>query len=199
MSTENRVETRIHLPDNTAPIYLFVIDMCITSQEMASLCQTLQLSLSLLPCDAMVGLISYGKAVYIHRLSAGLKYPTTHILAGFKGYTTQEIRRCIGGGPDGSVEPFLASPTDPVVMDVLINLRNETSLVRAIKKQVPLRSTGAALAVAAGLMECAPCIGYGCRIMLFTAGCCTQGPAMTKLFGHEASGFLVPIPSASIG
>ena len=41
----------------------------------------------------------------------------------------------------------------------------------------PLRSTGAALGIAVGLLECTfP--NTGARIMLFAGGACTQGPGM---------------------
>lgn len=50
------------------PIYLLVIDTCMDEEELSALKDSLQTSLSLMPQNALVGLITYGRMVQIHEL-----------------------------------------------------------------------------------------------------------------------------------
>jgi protein transport protein SEC23 len=50
------------------PIFLFVVDTCMDEDELQSVKETLILSLSLLPQDAMVGLITFGPTVSVVHL-----------------------------------------------------------------------------------------------------------------------------------
>uniref|UniRef100_A0A158PA76 Protein transport protein SEC23 n=1 Tax=Angiostrongylus cantonensis TaxID=6313 RepID=A0A158PA76_ANGCA len=43
------------------PIFMFVVDTCITLEELKALKESLQTALSLLPADAVVGIISFGR------------------------------------------------------------------------------------------------------------------------------------------
>ena len=52
------------------PIFLFVVDTCLDEDELAPLKESLQMSLSLLPSNALVGLITYGKMVQVCRVLA---------------------------------------------------------------------------------------------------------------------------------
>ncbi len=51
------------------PIFLFVVDTCVSEQELQALKVSLQTALSLLPPDAFVGLITYGRMVQLHELN----------------------------------------------------------------------------------------------------------------------------------
>ncbi|VDL75949.1 unnamed protein product [Nippostrongylus brasiliensis] len=51
------------------PIFVFVVDTCMTSEELKALKESLQTALSLLPADAMVGIITYGRMVQLHELN----------------------------------------------------------------------------------------------------------------------------------
>jgi hypothetical protein len=51
------------------PIFLFVVDTCISPEELKSLKESLQTALSLLPADALVGLVTFGRMVELHELS----------------------------------------------------------------------------------------------------------------------------------
>nr|CDJ94460.1 Zinc finger and Sec23 Sec24 trunk region domain containing protein [Haemonchus contortus] len=51
------------------PIFMFVVDTCMTSEELKALKESLQTALSLLPADAMVGIITFGRMVQLHELN----------------------------------------------------------------------------------------------------------------------------------
>lgn len=50
------------------PVFLLVIDTCIEDAELAEIKDSIQLSLNLIPADALVGLITFGKHVFVHEL-----------------------------------------------------------------------------------------------------------------------------------
>lgn len=50
------------------PIFLFVVDTCMDEDELTALKDSLQMSLSLLPQNALVGLVTFGKMVQVHEL-----------------------------------------------------------------------------------------------------------------------------------
>lgn len=47
------------------PIFLFVVDTCMDEDELNTLRETLIMSLSLLPPNALIGLITFGKMVQV--------------------------------------------------------------------------------------------------------------------------------------
>lgn len=50
------------------PIFLLVVDTCMDEEELGALQDSLQTSLSLMPQNALVGLITFGRMVQIHEL-----------------------------------------------------------------------------------------------------------------------------------
>ena len=50
------------------PIFLLVVDTCLDEEELGALKDSLQTSLSLMPQNALVGLITFGRMVQIHEL-----------------------------------------------------------------------------------------------------------------------------------
>ena len=49
------------------PIFLIVVDTCMDEVELGALKESLQMSLSLLPQNALVGLITFGKMVQVRQ------------------------------------------------------------------------------------------------------------------------------------
>lgn len=47
------------------PIFLFVVDTCMDDEELDALKDSLQMSLSLLPPNALVGLITFGNVIQV--------------------------------------------------------------------------------------------------------------------------------------
>merc|ERR1711936_1348102 len=84
----------------TPPIYLFVVDTCMDDEELAALKESLQMSLSLLPPNAVVGLITFGKMVQVHELACeGIS--KSFVFRGTKDYTAKQVQEMLGIGRGG--------------------------------------------------------------------------------------------------
>ena len=87
------------------PIFLYVVDTCMDEEELGALKESLQMSLSLLPQNAMIGLITFGKMVQVHELGCeGIA--KSFVFRGTKDYTAKQIQEMLGigrggGGPVG--------------------------------------------------------------------------------------------------
>lgn len=185
-------------------IFLYVVDTCLEEDDLQALKESLQMSLSLLPPDALVGLITFGRMVQVHELSCeGIS--KSYVFRGTKDLTAKQIQDMLGltkpampmqqarpGQPQE--HPFVSSrflqpihKIDMNLTDLLGELQRDPWPVTQGKR--PLRSTGVALSIAVGLLE-GTFPNTGARIMLFTGGPPTQGPGM--VVGDELK---VPIRS----
>ncbi|XP_055400067.1 protein transport protein Sec23B isoform X2 [Bubalus kerabau] len=185
-------------------IFLYVVDTCLEDDDLQALKESLQMSLSLLPPDALVGLITFGRMVQVHELSCeGIA--KSYVFRGTKDLTARQIQDMLGlTKPAMPVQPVRpAQPQErpsvssrflqPIhkidmnLTDLLGELQRDPWPVPQGKR--PLRSTGVALSIAVGLLE-GTFPNTGARIMLFTGGPPTQGPGM--VVGDELK---VPIRS----
>ncbi|KAK0422829.1 hypothetical protein QR680_007811 [Steinernema hermaphroditum] len=73
--------------DILAPIFVFVLDTCVPEDELKALKESIQTAVSLLPADSLVSLVTYGKMVELHELTAR-DMPISHVFNGAK-----EVRR----------------------------------------------------------------------------------------------------------
>ena len=68
------------------PIFLIVVDTCMDEEELGALKESLQMSLSLLPQNALVGLITFGKMVQVkvkdYNFSIYISVPVLYIYQG---------------------------------------------------------------------------------------------------------------------
>lgn len=199
------IEYTIARAQTMPPIFLLVVDTCIDDDEQTALKESLQMSLSLMPPNALVGLVTYGKMVHVHELG-GEGCAKSYVFRGTKDLTAKQVHDMLGIGKGmGAVQPnaqqqgprpgmpgmpaqpaqaqtpagsrFLQSvqKCDMILTDLLDSLQKDPWPVGQGKR--PLRSTGVALSIAVGLLETAfP--NTGARVMLFTGGACTQGPGM---------------------
>lgn len=62
------IEYTITRAQTMPPIFLLVVDTCMDGEELEALKDSLQTSLSLMPQNALVGLITFGRMVQIHEL-----------------------------------------------------------------------------------------------------------------------------------
>uniref|UniRef100_A0A674N4G0 Protein transport protein SEC23 n=1 Tax=Takifugu rubripes TaxID=31033 RepID=A0A674N4G0_TAKRU len=167
----------------TPLIFLYVVDTCLEEEDLQALRESLQMSLSLLPPNALVGLITFGRMVQVHELSCE-GVAKSFVFRGTKDLNSKQIQ--VSGGLAvalGLVIYFWScfrflQPVHKVDMnltDLLGELQRDPWPVPQGKR--PLRSTGVALSVAVGLLEGAfP--NTGARLMLFIGGPPTQGPGM---------------------
>uniref|UniRef100_A0A3Q2PPH8 Protein transport protein SEC23 n=1 Tax=Fundulus heteroclitus TaxID=8078 RepID=A0A3Q2PPH8_FUNHE len=174
-------------------IFLYVVDTCLEEEDLQALKESLQMSLSLLPPNALVGLITFGRMVQVHELTCeGIA--KSYVFRGTKDLSSKQIQEMLGltkpaapgqqGRPVAPQEApllFTSRFLQPVhrvdmnLTDLLGELQRDPWPVPQGKR--PLRSTGVALSVAVGLLEGAyP--NTGARVMLFIGGPPTQGPGM---------------------
>ncbi|KAM6206994.1 protein transport protein Sec23B [Sarcoramphus papa] len=186
------IEYIVQRGPQTPLIFLYVVDTCLEEEDLQALKESLQMSLSLLPADALVGLITFGRMVQVHELSCeGIS--KSYVFRGTKDLTAKQIQDMLGlsrpAVPIQQGRP-LQTPEQPVISsrflqpvhkidmnltDLLGELQRDPWPVTQGKR--PLRSTGVALSIAVGLLE-GTFPNTGARIMLFTGGPPTQGPGM---------------------
>lgn len=54
------------------PVFLFVVDTCVDEEELSALKESITMSLTLMPANALVGLITFGRHVHVSILSSCL-------------------------------------------------------------------------------------------------------------------------------
>ena len=70
-------------------------------EELGALKESLQMSLSLLPPNAIVGLITFGKMVQVHELGCeGIS--RSFVFRGTKDYTAKQVQDMLGLGRGGA-------------------------------------------------------------------------------------------------
>ncbi|KAI1730116.1 sec23/Sec24 trunk domain-containing protein [Ditylenchus destructor] len=73
------------------PIFLFIVDTCVSEDELKALKESLQKAISYLPAEALVGLITFGRMVEIHELNVkGIA--RSFVFKGTKEVTQKQIR-----------------------------------------------------------------------------------------------------------
>jgi protein transport protein SEC23 len=176
-------------------VFLFVLDTCIIEEELGYLKAALTQAISLLPENAMVGLITFGAQVHVHELGFA-ECSKSYVFRGGKEVTKDQILQSLGltgraagsgvvqragvvaGIGEGitatSVNRFLlpASSCEFTLSSLLDELQRDAWPTASDQRAA--RCTGTALSVAAGLLGgCVP--GTGARIMAFVGGPCTEG------------------------
>ncbi|KAH8273145.1 hypothetical protein KR018_006417 [Drosophila ironensis] len=196
------IEYTITRAPTMPPVFVFLVDTCMDEEELDALKDSLQMSLSLLPPNALVGLITFGKMIQVHELGAE-GCSKSYVFRGTKDLTAKQVQDMLGigrgaaPGPQQQPHPHQvpgqapgvaggAAPVPPAhrflqpigqcdaaLGDLLSELQRDPWPVPQGKRY--LRSTGAALSIAVGLLECTyP--NTGGRIMTFVGGPCSQGP-----------------------
>lgn len=191
--TRNTVEYSTGKFNNLPPLFIYVIDTCFETDEIEdaykSLKDSLMVSLSLLPENALIGIISYGKNVQVHSLKSNESL--SYSFNGGKEITLEQFRKSLGlldtnlraKNPKdvfGAIgQNFLQQVTlvEYKVTTIIENLLTNT-FPRNERKNRPLRATGAALNIASLLLT-ALLGNYGTNgghILCFIGGACTYGP-----------------------
>ncbi|KAG7665034.1 uncharacterized protein J8A68_001442 [[Candida] subhashii] len=186
-----------------SPIFFYVVDTCFEDEDLeeafASLKQSLVVSLSLLPENALVGFISFGKHVKIHDLTTNDNISYT--FNGAKHYTLEQIQASLGllsagltAKPmhrDGTANGFenIISPIGrKFLQPVSIVEYQLTNIIDSLVPnkfphseytERPERATGCAINIASLLLRAI--LGdhvttTGGHLMVFIAGVCTLGP-----------------------
>ncbi|OIR59074.1 MAG: vesicle coat complex COPII subunit Sec23 [Amphiamblys sp. WSBS2006] len=167
---------------NTGPVYLLVVDTAVEAkEELHFLRETLLLALNVLPRDALVGLITFGKLVSVHELGF-VEMQRNYVFSGTKTYSSQELRKFLMIGPPVQrgtpMQPdvfrfFVPVSEFELTLETLFeNLQRDPWPVSSGNR--PQRCTGTAVSTALALVENS-FSGRECRISLFCSGPCTTG------------------------
>uniref|UniRef100_A0A8C6L1M5 Protein transport protein SEC23 n=1 Tax=Nothobranchius furzeri TaxID=105023 RepID=A0A8C6L1M5_NOTFU len=170
-------------------VFLYLVDTCMEDEDLQALKESLQMSLSLLPPTALVGLITFGRMVQVHELGCeGIS--KSYVFRGTKDLNAKQLQEMLGltkssgaqgRGPQTPQQPLSNRFLQPVqkidmnLTDLLSELQRDPWPVTQGKR--PLRSLGVAMSIAVGLLECT-FSNTGARIMTFIGGPATQGPGM---------------------
>lgn len=187
------------------PIFFYVVDTCFEGEDVedaySSLKESLITSFSLLPEDALVGLISYGKNVQIHDLS-GSEILTNYAFNGNRDYKLEDVQQALGmlspqmraHQPQGDGASVLGRGSERFLQPVGIAEYELTKIIEDLPNNVfphssmkerPCRATGCALNVASLLLQ--TILGEmgttGGHIITIIGGACTYGPG--RIVGIE--------------
>lgn len=171
-------------PVQHSPIFFYVIDLCQDEENLQALKETLVISLSLLPPNALIGLITYGTVVQVHDIGSE-KIKRSYAFRGDREYTDEQISAMLQRpvlDPHNTLNANTLTrfflPVEEVEFNLTSIFENLTPDPWVYKKdERALRSTGSALEIAASLLG-ATFPGFGARIMLFAAGPGTLAPGL---------------------
>lgn len=172
-------------PVQQPPIFCFVVDLCQDEDNLTALKETLVISLSYLPPNALVGLITYGTMVQVYDL-ASEHVNKSHVFRGDKEYTDKQVMEMLNKPvmvqPGQMNSPNLLHRFFLPLEEIEYQLTNILENLAADPWPVahgdrPLRCTGSAVNVATTLLA-NTFSGFGARIFLFSAGLCTLNPGM---------------------
>lgn len=172
------------------PIFLYVVDTCFEGEDIhdafLSLRDLLTLSLSLLPSDAMIGLVSFGKHVQLHDLSMPNR---SYTFNGAKEYVLADIQRILGLsslGVGNAAQHTLSSVAQKFFQSVSMAEYQMSNIVENLvnntfphtRKDRAERATGCAVNVAALTIQAilGKSGSAGGHLMCFVGGAATYGP-----------------------
>ncbi|KAH3672718.1 hypothetical protein WICMUC_004124 [Wickerhamomyces mucosus] len=174
--TSTSIEYVLTRPVQQPPIFLFVLDLCQDEDNLEALKETLVISLSLLPANALIGLITYGSMIKLHELKS--QFPKSYIFRGNKDYELNKLGELVNKDFNKFFAPL--QDVEFQLTNILESLKKDSWAVETGHR--PLRATGSALSIAVNLLE-GSFTGFGARILLFSAGPGTVAPGL--VVGNE--------------
>ncbi|KYQ89559.1 putative transport protein [Tieghemostelium lacteum] len=174
------IEYALPTKESALPVYLFVVDTCLADDELASLMDSLTMSLSLIPENSYVGLVTFGSMVQVYELGF-TACPKSYV---FRGNAPQALKAATLieklGAPETmnlQAKRFLVpvGECEFSLTSIFEEIQKDPMRVSGDKR--PPRSTGMAFSVATSLLQAiAP--NTGARIMAFIGGAATHGLGM---------------------
>jgi protein transport protein SEC23 len=170
------------------PIFVFVVDTCVPEEDLQALKDSLLMSLTLLPENSLMGLITFGSTVQVYEL-AFTECPKSYVFRGNKEVTAKQITDILALSRPGQKQQPQQPGMQPLfrensflvplsecelnITNILEELQHDPRPTKSDRR--PLRSTGTAISAAVSLLE-GTYPNSGARVMLFVGGPCTEGP-----------------------
>ncbi|KPA81824.1 protein transport protein Sec23-like protein [Leptomonas pyrrhocoris] len=178
--SSSTVEYVAHMPARNPPTFVLVVDTCLDSdEELQGLRDFLLQALQMIPENAKVAVITYGTTVSVHEITGYANFPRSMVLRGTQEMTAEQLK-VIVPSPERFVAP-LGSCAEHVTQLISSLTRD---LWPVLKDHRPLRCTGAALSVAASLLQVVS-PNTGSCILTFMSGACTSGPGIVVDVSRE--------------
>uniref|UniRef100_A0A8V0XSE8 Protein transport protein SEC23 n=1 Tax=Gallus gallus TaxID=9031 RepID=A0A8V0XSE8_CHICK len=155
-------------------IFLYVVDTCMEDEDLQALKESMQMSLSLLPPTALVGLITFGRMVQVHELGCeGIS--KSYVFRGTKDLSAKQLQEMlgltkvavsqVGRGPQVQ-QPPPSNSKEFLKVQLMLKL-----LLKSYQHEKLVVS------FVFCFLQCTfP--NTGARIMMFIGGPATQGPGM---------------------
>ena len=146
-------------------VMLFLIDTCVSAEELNAIRDSIQQSLNIIPTETYVGLITFGRFIFVHELGF-TECPKSYAFNGMKEYLPNQIQEQLGiavrhdprgaSGSGGAFKRFLLPLSDCefTLNSILDDLQPDPWVVPGDER--PLRATGSAYNVAISLLEACP-------------------------------------------
>lgn len=166
------------------PIFFYVLDTCFEEKaDFESLKQTVQESIHSLPPDALVGFLTFGRHVQVYEVGVEERQ-TLYSFNGSKTYTAEQVSKRLGltgalaGINNGALTSASRFVQQHAVCEFGLDRFMETleqDMFAVGKQERQHRATGCAVSVAESILQ-TTYPRTGARILVFTAGPCTEGP-----------------------
>ena len=179
----NTVEYTLPAPAQS-PVVLFVLDTCVSEEDLQGVRDALQQVLSTMPETTLVGLVTYGTMVHVHELGFP-DFPKQYVFRGDSEYSSAQVAGLLGARVQSQQRG--AAPQQHAASRFLVPYAECEFQISSALDELPVngferaagnregRATGAALSVAAGLVA-ATMPGAPARIVNLVAGPATVGP-----------------------
>lgn len=178
------MEYTLARPAPSPPIFVFCVDTCLEEEDLKALKEALIVSLSLLPPQALVGLVTFGTMVSVHELGFE-EMPKAYVFRGNKEYTTPQLQEMLGLTPQAQAQAqaqknfaqaarfvLPVGKVEFALSSIFEQLQRDPWPVDSDKR--PQRATGAACSIAVSLME-SLFPNHGARLLMFLGGAGTVG------------------------
>lgn len=197
------VEYKLSKKEANFPTFVFVIDTSIEEEELNELKETIQNTLSNMPQECNIGIITFGNMVNIHEIGF-TEFPVCHSLRGEKNYKTLEIQELLGLvnlNRQSNTPNINSNSTNQPIQNIqfikntkfIVPLSEGSFTINSLlddlqpdywkkkEKERPPQCGGLALLAAQALLE-AVCQNEPSRILLFlgNAPCIGQGQIIGK-------------------
>lgn len=168
--------TMEYILSNQQPVpitFLYVIDTCVPQEELDAIKDAIQQSLAIIPPDAQVGLVTFGRNIFVHELGYS-DCPKCYSFKGSKDYQSAQVMEMIQAQSKQDIlKRFLIpiSECEFAFNSILDDLQPDPWPPVPAERSV--RANGMALKIAISILE------YSCqysKLLFFVGGPCTYGP-----------------------